>query len=58
MRWFMRSFAVLVSPFAHWVEIVRSEKLDSFGQRLGAIAVLFRIRLWRFLEAQRLLMNR
>ena len=57
MRWFLRSFVVLLSPFGHWVEIARSKKLDNVGQRLGAIAVLFRIRLWRFQEAQRLLFS-
>ncbi|HTR13364.1 MAG TPA: glycosyltransferase [Roseiarcus sp.] len=56
-RWFLRSFAVLVSPFAHWVEIAQSEKLTNCEQRAGAVAVLFRIRFWRFVEAQRLLLR-
>src|SRR5574337_10047 len=55
--WFARSFAVLASPFAHWVEVAKSRKLDSLRQRAGAVAVLFRIRFWRFVEAQRLLLR-
>ena len=56
--WFLRSVAVLVSPFVHWVAIVRSTKLDSSRQRLKAIGVLFGIRFWRFIECNRLLLKR
>jgi GT2 family glycosyltransferase len=55
--WFLRSFAVLVSPFVHWIRVARSPKLDSAGQRLKAIGVLFRIRVWRFVECNRLLFS-
>lgn len=55
--WFFRSFAVLASPFAHWIRIARSPKLNSSGQRLKAIGVLFRIRFWRFAECNRLLFS-
>ena len=53
--WFVRSFAVLGSPFVHWVAVARSNKLENTEQRLKAIAVLFRIRFWRFIECNRLL---
>lgn len=53
--WFVRSFAVLASPFVHWVTVMRTDKLDNAQQRRQAVGVLFRIRLWRFLEANRLL---
>jgi len=56
-RWFLRSFGILASPFAHWIRIVRTDKLDNLKQRAGAVAVLFRIRFWRFVEAQRLLLK-
>ena len=56
--WFVRSFAVLASPFVHWVAIARSNKLESSEQRLKAIGVLFRIRFWRFIECNRLLLQR
>jgi hypothetical protein len=47
--WFLRSFAVLASPFAHWVRVVRSSKLNSHAERMRAVGILFRIRFWRFL---------
>jgi len=56
--WFLRSFAILVSPFAHWAVVARTNKLDNVEQRLNAIGVLFRIRFWRFVECNRLLMGR
>ena len=56
--WFLRSFAVLGSPFVHWVAVARSNKLQNVEQRLKAIGVLFRIRFWRFLECNRLLLQR
>jgi glycosyltransferase involved in cell wall biosynthesis len=56
--WFLRSFAVLGSPFVHWVAIVRSNKLENTEQRLMAICVLFRFRFWRFIECNRLLWRR
>ena len=56
--WFLRSFAILASPFAHWVAVARSNKLENAEQRLKAIGVLFRIRFWRFIECNRLLLRR
>ena len=55
MWWFLRSFAILGSPFLHWVAIARSNKLENAEQRLKATSVLFRIRFWRFIECNRLL---
>ncbi|RBP13770.1 hypothetical protein DFR50_11132 [Roseiarcus fermentans] len=56
LKWFLRGFAVLASPFVHWTKIARSPKLDSISQRLMATGVLFRIRFWRFVESNRLLL--
>ena len=56
--WFLRSFVILLSPFVHWIAIARSKKLQSLEQRLEAIGVLFRIRFWRFIECNRLLLQR
>jgi glycosyltransferase involved in cell wall biosynthesis len=56
--WFVRSIAILASPLAHWIKVVRSDKLDTTGQRLKAIVVLFRVRFWRFVECDRLLLGR
>jgi hypothetical protein len=41
----------------HWTRIVRSAKLNSPEERVKAIGVLFRIRAWRFLEWNRLLLT-
>jgi glycosyltransferase involved in cell wall biosynthesis len=56
--WFLRSIAILASPLAHWIKVVRSDKLETTGQRLKAIVVLFRARFWRFIECNRLLLGR
>ncbi len=55
-RWAISSFVILVSPFAHWAPVATTAKLDTVGQRLKAIAVLFAIRVWRFVECNRLLL--
>ena len=55
VRWFLRSFLILASPLVHWTTVATSSKLETVEQRLGAIGVLFRIRFWRFIEANRLL---
>ena len=55
--WILRSVAILVSPFIHWIEVVQSTKLHGPGQRLKAVGVLFGIRFWRFIECNRLLVK-
>ena len=55
--WFGRSFLVLASPFAQWTVVLRSTKVQGARERVAAIAILFRIRFWRFLECQRLLLR-
>ena len=55
VRWFLRSFLIVASPLVHWTSVATSSKLETVEQRLGAIGVLFRIRFWRFIEANRLL---
>ena len=57
LRWFLRSFVVLASPLVDWATVATALKLATVEQRLGAIGVLFRIRLWRFIEANRPLLN-
>ena len=54
-RWFLRSLVILASPLVHWTIVATTSKLETVEQRLGAIGVLFRIRFWRFIEANRLL---
>ncbi len=55
LRWILRSWAVLASPFFHILVVLQSTKLNDAGSRLKAIAVLFRLRWWRFLENHRIL---
>jgi hypothetical protein len=55
VRWFLRSLLILASPLVHWTTVATTSKLETVEQRLGAIGVLFRIRFWRFIEANRLL---
>jgi glycosyltransferase involved in cell wall biosynthesis len=55
LKWFVRSFAILGSPFFHWAKIVRSSELHGPKERLKATAVLFATRFWRFYECQRIL---
>jgi hypothetical protein len=53
--WFARSVFVLASPLAQSFQVLRSPKLHSARERWAAIRVLLRLRLWRFIECQRLL---
>ena len=58
LLWFFRSWAILASPFAHSVKVLRSKKLMGMDQKAKAVAVLFRLRAWRFVETNRLLFSR
>ncbi len=55
LLWFFRSWAILASPFAHSVTVLRSKKLMRMDHKAKAVAVLFRLRAWRFVETNRLL---
>jgi glycosyltransferase involved in cell wall biosynthesis len=55
--WYLRSYAILASPFFHCVTVIRTEKLEGLQQRLGAIYVLFMIRFWRFAECNRIFLH-
>ncbi len=55
VRWFLRSLLILASRLVHLTTVATTSKLETVEQRLGAIGVLFRIRLWRFIKANRLL---
>jgi GT2 family glycosyltransferase len=58
LLWFFRSWAILASPFAHSVTVLRSKKLMGMDQKAKAVAVLFRLRAWRFVETNRLLFSK
>jgi GT2 family glycosyltransferase len=55
-KWALSSGLILASPFAHWTAATTTNKLQTPGQRIQAIAVLFAIRFWRFAECNRLLL--
>jgi len=58
IRWLARSWIVLVSPFAHATTVLLSPKLDRASLRCKALYILFRLRLWRFVEAHRIFFAR
>ena len=55
--WFARSWLILLSTFAHIPTVLRSKELSSFDQRSKAIGGLVKLRIWRFVECNRKLMN-
>jgi glycosyltransferase involved in cell wall biosynthesis len=55
-KWVASSFLILASPFAHWAAAATTEKLDTGGERLKAIGVLFAIRFWRFGDCIRVML--
>lgn len=57
VRWLLRSLLLPVSAFAHSPRVLFSPELNSFVQRSAALAVLYRLRLWRFFDSLRLLMT-
>jgi GT2 family glycosyltransferase len=54
-KWIFRSLALPASCLVHTAKVVRSRKLNSARQRLGALGVLYRLRFWRMLDSMRLL---
>jgi cellulose synthase/poly-beta-1,6-N-acetylglucosamine synthase-like glycosyltransferase len=55
ITWFGRAIIVLASPLPHLVQVWRSTKIQGPVSRLGASAILFRLRFFRFVESLRLL---
>ena len=53
VKFLLRSWAVLLSIPPHAVKILRSESLHRWRDRIGAINILTRLRIFRFLEAHR-----
>lgn len=50
-RWLVRNLALPASAVAHMPKVLLSDKLNTFGQRLQALQMLFRIRTWRMVDA-------
>jgi glycosyltransferase involved in cell wall biosynthesis len=55
LRWFLRSWLVLLSPFVHCFLILASSDLRGLKQRGKAIVALFYLRTWRFIEDNKIL---
>jgi glycosyltransferase involved in cell wall biosynthesis len=56
-RWIARTLAMPLSPFFHVARVFQTEEPTSSVFKLKAIAVLFAIRWWRFVEGIRLLLT-
>jgi glycosyltransferase involved in cell wall biosynthesis len=56
--WLLRAFLLPPSAFAHAPKVLLSKKLKSRSERLGALVILFRCRMWRFLDALKLSFSR
>jgi GT2 family glycosyltransferase len=57
-KWLLRSWALPLSALAHTPRVLRSPRLARGSQRLGALGMLYRLRLWRTLDAHRLLIGK
>ena len=54
-RWLFKGFLLPLSAVAHTPRVLFSQRLDTVRQRLGALQVLYRLRLWRCGDSLRLL---
>ena len=55
--WLVKSAALPFSAVAHSPKVLMSKNLNSFSQRLAALATLYRVRFWRLGDALRLLVS-
>jgi len=54
LRWLARACLLPASAVAHTPKVLASRELPGWPQRLGALAMLYRLRLWRTVDAVRL----
>jgi GT2 family glycosyltransferase len=57
LTWLIRSLALPASVVVHAPRVMSAPRLNSMGERLGALGVLLRVRLWRFGHALSLAMK-
>jgi glycosyltransferase involved in cell wall biosynthesis len=57
LRWFLRGFAVLASAIVHTPKLIASSRVSRYRDRLAAVPVLFGIRIFRFVEMNKLLFS-
>jgi GT2 family glycosyltransferase len=55
--WFLRSLLLPASALAHSPRVIFSRELNGFDQRIAALSVLYRLRLWRFGDSLRLMLG-
>lgn len=58
LRWLARSCLLPLSALAHTPKVLASGELSSLSERLAALGVLYRLRLWRMADAFRLGLGR
>ena len=51
LRWILRSLLLPASALAHTPKVIASPALTSWPQRWAALGVLYRLRLWRLIDA-------
>ena len=51
LRWILRSLLLPASALVHTPKVIASPALTSWPQRWAALGVLYRLRLWRFIDA-------
>lgn len=56
-RWLMRSLLLPASAIVHTPRVLLSRKLHTAAQRLGGVCVLYAIRVWRMIDALKLLLR-
>lgn len=47
VRWFLRAFAILISPLADWIKIVSSDRIHGVMPRVKAVFILVAVRAYR-----------
>jgi GT2 family glycosyltransferase len=57
MRWLARGALMPLSAVAHTPRVLGSDKLATFGQKWGALGILYRLRFWRAADAVRVLQS-
>lgn len=55
LRWLLRSGMLPVSALVHTPKVLAAPGLTSWSQRWGALSVLYRLRMWRLMDAVGLL---
>lgn len=58
LKWLARSLALPLSAVLHTPRVFASDQLNTGGQRMAAVATLFKLRFWRLSDALRLLRQR